>query len=39
MKDDRLKSFDQHLNEKYGKIGTAKREEFELGDEAFKLGV
>ena len=39
MKDERLKSFDQHLDEKYGKIGTSKREEFELGYEAFKLGV
>lgn len=39
MKDERLKSFDQHLDEKYGKVGTPKREEFELGYETFKLGV
>ena len=39
MKDERLKSFDQHLDEKYGKVGTSKRDEFELGYEAFKLGV
>lgn len=34
-----LKSFDEHLDEEYGSIGTPKREEFEEGFEAFKLGV
>ena len=34
-----LKSFDEHLDQQYGKIGTPEREKFEEGFEAFKLGV
>ena len=34
-----LTSFDDHLDQQYGKRGTKKREEFEEGFEAFKLGV
>ena len=34
-----LTSLSDHLEEKYGKAGTVKREEFEQGFEAFKLGV
>lgn len=31
--------FDQHLDQQYGKRGTPKREDFEEGFEAFRLGV
>jgi HTH-type transcriptional regulator / antitoxin HipB len=34
-----LTSFDDHLDQQYGKIGTPEREKFEEGFEAFKLGV
>ena len=34
-----LTSFEDHLDEQYGKIGTAKREKYERGFEAFKVGV
>ena len=34
-----LTSFADHLDKQYGKRGTAEREEFEEGFEAFKLGV
>ena len=34
-----LTSFEDHLNQQYGKIGTPEREKFEEGFEAFKLGV
>ncbi|MCY7420933.1 MAG: helix-turn-helix domain-containing protein [Chitinophagaceae bacterium] len=34
-----LTSFEDLLDEKYGKKGTKKREEYEQGYEAFKLGV
>ncbi len=34
-----LKSFEDHLDEQYGKRGTKEREEFEEGFEAFKIGV
>ena len=34
-----LTSFEDHLDQQYGKRGTAKREKFEEGFEAFKLGV
>jgi len=34
-----LKSFADHLDEQYGVRGTAEREKFEEGFEAFKLGV
>ena len=33
-----LKSLDQFVDEQYGKRGTSKREKFETGYEAFKLG-
>ncbi len=35
----KLTSFAEHLNEQYGEPGTATREEYEEGFEAFKLGV
>ncbi len=34
-----LSSFVDHLDAEYGKHGTAKREKYEEGFEAFKLGV
>ena len=34
-----LTSFADHLDQQYGKRGTVKREKFEEGFEAFKLGV
>jgi DNA-binding XRE family transcriptional regulator len=34
-----LTSFQDHLDQQYGKRGTQKREKFEEGFEAFKLGV
>ncbi len=34
-----LTSFAEHLDEQYGKRGTKKRDIFEEGFEAFKLGV
>lgn len=34
-----LTSFADHLDEQYGKKGTATREKYEEGFEAFKLGV
>jgi hypothetical protein len=34
-----LKTHDEHLDEQYGKRGTKKREEYEKGSEAFRLGV
>lgn len=34
-----LTSFTDHLDNQYGKRGTAEREKFEEGFEAFKLGV
>ena len=34
-----LTSFADHLDQQYGKRGTATREKFEEGFEAFKLGV
>ena len=33
-----LKTLDQFVEEKYGKKGTSKRDKFEKGYEAFKLG-
>lgn len=35
----KLTSFDDHLDSQYGKRGAEKREEYEEGFEAFKLGV
>ncbi len=34
-----LTSFSDHLDKEYGRHGTKKREKFEEGFEAFKLGV
>ena len=34
-----LTSFEDHLDQQYGKRGTPEREIFEEGFEAFKLGV
>ncbi|MFU8843243.1 MAG: helix-turn-helix domain-containing protein [Bacteroidales bacterium] len=34
-----LTSFEDHLDQQYGKRGTTDREKFEEGFEAFKLGV
>ncbi len=34
-----LKSLDEFTEEQYGKPGTPKRDKFEKGYEAFKLGV
>ena len=34
-----LTSFSDHLDKQYGKSGTSKREKYEEGFEAFKLGV
>ena len=39
IKDNNLTSFADHLDQQYGKRGTAEREKFEEGFEAFKLGV
>jgi HTH-type transcriptional regulator/antitoxin HipB len=38
-KKNNITTFDQHLEKQYGKRGTKKREKFEQGFEAFKLGV
>ena len=35
----KLTSFAEHLDKQYGEHGTATREEYEQGFEAFKLGV
>jgi HTH-type transcriptional regulator / antitoxin HipB len=39
MKRNNLKSLDQFVDEQYGKKGTKKRDNFDKGFEAFKLGV
>ena len=36
MKD--IKTFEEHLDEQYGKIGTEKRTEFEIKAKAFAIG-
>jgi len=38
-KNNRLTSWDDHLDKKYGKIGTPSRDKYEQEFEAFKLGV
>ncbi len=38
-KENKIVRFDDHLDNEYGKKGTAKREKFERDFEAFKLGV
>jgi DNA-binding XRE family transcriptional regulator len=37
--DNRLTSWDDHLDNKYGEIGTPSREKYEEEFEAFKIGV
>ena len=39
VKNKNLTSFADHLDKQYGKPGTKKREAYEQGFEAFKLGV
>lgn len=41
MKNEKIKltSWDDHINEKYGKPGSPSREKYEEGFEAFKIGV
>lgn len=41
MKNEKTKlvSWDDHINEKYGKPGTPSHEKYEEGFEAFKIGV
>lgn len=39
LKDSRLTSWDDHLDQKYGTIGTPTREKFEEEFETFKIGV
>ena len=39
MKNKNLTSFSYHLDQQYGKKGSKKRNDFEQGFEAFKLGV
>ena len=34
-----LRSFEEHLEQQYGKRGTTEREKFEDGFEVFKLGA
>lgn len=38
-KNKKLTSFDDHLNEQYGKIGTESRKKFEEEFESFRIGV
>lgn len=38
MKKKHLKNLDEFIDEQYGKKGTAKRDEFEKGYNAFKVG-
>ena len=35
----KMVTFDEHLDNEYGKIGTARRNKYEQGFEAVKLGV
>jgi hypothetical protein len=38
-KKSKIVAFEDHLDSQYGKRGIAKREKYERGFEAFKLGV
>ena len=38
MKDKEITTFDEHLDERYGKIGTEKRVDFEIRAKAFAIG-
>ena len=35
---DNIKTFDEHLDQRYGKIGTEKRTNFEIKAKAFAIG-
>ena len=37
--DKRITSFDDHLNEQYGKSGTESRQKFQEEFETFKIGI
>ncbi|MCF6213429.1 MAG: helix-turn-helix domain-containing protein [Flavobacteriaceae bacterium] len=37
--DKRITSFDDHLDEQYGKVGTESREKFQEEFETFRIGV
>ena len=37
--DNRLTSWDDHLDKKYGEIGTSTRDKYEEEFEAFKIGI
>ena len=37
--DKRITSFDDHLNEQYGEIGTESRDQFQEEFETFKIGI
>ncbi len=37
--DKRITSFDDHLDQRYGKKGTSKREKFEEDFETFRIGA
>ena len=39
MENNNLTSFNDHLDQQYGKRGSSEREKFEEGFEAFKLGA
>lgn len=39
MKNKKLKSFSEHLDEQYGQLGSEKRKQYEEEFEAFKLGA
>lgn len=39
LNDNRLTSWDNHLDKKYGDIGTSTRDKYEEEFEAFKIGV
>ena len=39
MKTNNITSFEEHLDKQYGRRGTDRREEYERGSEAFRLGV
>lgn len=38
IKNKNITTFDEHLDKQYGKIGTAKRTEFEIKAKAFAIG-
>ena len=39
MKTNKLTNWDDHLDNKYGKVGTSTRDKYEEEFEAFKIGV